>query len=119
MPRLVDPFTDLIDAWLADDPRLRATVVHERLVADYRFTGRYQRIKIYCAEAGRRLELESDAQGRSPGLHRRFEVVPGAQAQVDWGDEGLLLAAGGVTSRTQAVRAPTTSVRRGGRRGWR
>ena len=22
------------------------------------------------------------------GLHRRFEVVPGAQAQVDWGDEG-------------------------------
>ncbi|MEU6701768.1 hypothetical protein [Pseudonocardia sp. NPDC046786] len=38
-PRLVDPFTDVIDAWLADDPRLRATVIHERLVADYGFTG--------------------------------------------------------------------------------
>ena len=22
------------------------------------------------------------------GFHRRFEVLPGAQAQVDWGDEG-------------------------------
>ncbi|GLX42317.1 hypothetical protein Sros01_83890 [Streptomyces roseochromogenus] len=22
------------------------------------------------------------------GLHRRFEVLPGAQAQVDWGDAG-------------------------------
>jgi transposase len=26
------------------------------------------------------------------GPHRRFEVVPGAQAQVDWGDEGSILA---------------------------
>jgi transposase len=30
------------------------------------------------------------------GLHRRFEVVPGAQAQVDWGDEGDLLAHVGI-----------------------
>ncbi|MFC7280240.1 IS21 family transposase, partial [Paractinoplanes rhizophilus] len=30
------------------------------------------------------------------GLHRRFEVVPGAQAQVDWGDEGGILAHVGV-----------------------
>jgi hypothetical protein len=29
-------------------------------------------------------------------LHRRFEVVPGAQAQVDWGDEGDLLAHVGI-----------------------
>jgi transposase len=94
VPRLVDPFTDVIDAWLADDPGLLATVIHERLVADYGFTGHYQRIKVYCAEARRRVELESDAQGRPPGLHRRFEVVAGAQAQVDWGDEGALLAGG-------------------------
>lgn len=92
MPRLVDPYTGLIDAWLAEDPRLRATVIHERLVADYGFTGHYQRIKVYSAQARRRVELESDAQGRPPGLHRRFEVVAGAQAQVDWGDEGALLA---------------------------
>ncbi len=25
-------------------------------------------------------------------MHRRFEVIPGAQAQVDWGDEGKILA---------------------------
>jgi transposase len=67
VPRLVDPFTDLIDAWLADDPRLLATVIHERLVADYGFTGHYQRIKVYCAQARRRIELEADAQGRPPG----------------------------------------------------
>ncbi|MDX6352092.1 MAG: hypothetical protein QOF84_6882, partial [Streptomyces sp.] len=29
--------------------------------------------------------------GELAGLHRRFEVVPGAQAQVDWGDEGRIL----------------------------
>ncbi|MGE3295705.1 MAG: IS21 family transposase [Geminicoccaceae bacterium] len=95
VPRLVDPFTAVIDAWLADDPGLLATVIHERLVADYGFTGHYQRIKVYCAEARARIELESDAQGRPPGLHRRFEVVAGAQAQVDWGDEGALLASAG------------------------
>ena len=25
-----------------------------------------------------------------PEAHRRFEVLPGAQAQVDWGDEGFI-----------------------------
>ncbi len=29
-------------------------------------------------------------------LHRRFEVIPGAQAQVDWGDEGKILAHMGI-----------------------
>ena len=28
------------------------------------------------------------------GLHRRFDIVPGAQAQVDWGDEGDLFGIG-------------------------
>ncbi|WP_205347076.1 IS21 family transposase [Pseudonocardia broussonetiae] len=99
VPRLVDPFVGVIDAWLAADPRLRATVIHERLVADYGFTGHYQRVKVYVADARRRLEVEADAQGRPPGLHRRFEVVAGAQAQVDWGDEGTLLSGAGITSK--------------------
>lgn len=34
--------------------------------------------------------------GDLAGLHRRFEVVPGAQAQVDWGDEGQILAHVGI-----------------------
>jgi transposase len=96
VPRKVDRFVGVIDAWLAADPRLRASVIHERLVAEYGFTGHYQRIKVYVAAARRRLEVEADGQGRAPGLHRRFEVVAGAQAQVDWGDEGCLLSAAGI-----------------------
>lgn len=30
------------------------------------------------------------------GLHRRFEVFAGLQAQVDWGDEGAILAHRGI-----------------------
>jgi transposase len=63
-------------------------VVHERLVAEYGFTGHYQRVKMFLAEARPRIAAELALSG----LHRRFEVVPGAQAQVDWGDEGDLLA---------------------------
>src|SRR4029434_3826220 len=35
-------------------------------------------------------EPSSSGHGRAHpvGFHRRFEVLPGAQAQVDWGDEG-------------------------------
>jgi hypothetical protein len=37
-------------------------------------------------------ELEEADDNPLTGLRRRFEVIPGAQAQVDWGDEGDLLA---------------------------
>lgn len=89
-PRLVDPFAGVIDAWLRAEPRLHASVIHERLVADYGFTGHYQRIKLYVREARVRLELEADPSSRPPALHRRFETLPGVQAQVDWGDEGVI-----------------------------
>ena len=89
--RKVDAVAPVIDAWLAADPRLRASVIHERLVAEHGFTGHYQRVKLYVAEARQRLARDSDDDGRLSGLHRRFEVVAGAQAQVDWGDEGAIL----------------------------
>lgn len=89
-PRAVDPFVRVIDAWLRAEPRLRASVIHERLVADYGFTGHYQRIKLYVRDARVRLELAADPSSRPPALHRRFETLPGAQAQVDWGDEGMI-----------------------------
>jgi hypothetical protein len=73
-------------------------VVHERLVAEYGFTGHYQRVKMFLAEARPRIAAELADRDENPlsGLHRRFEVVPGAQAQVDWGDEGDLLAHVGI-----------------------
>jgi transposase len=83
--RKVDAFAGVIDEMLRREPRLRASVIHERLVAEYGFDGHYQRVKLYVREARPRVCGEPD---RGAGLHRRFEVVPGAQAQVDWGEEG-------------------------------
>jgi transposase len=89
-PRVIDPFTRVIDAWLEADIRLKASVIHERLADERGFTGNYQRVKMYVAEARPRIrrkleEREDNPAGR--GLHRRFEVAAGAQAQVDWGEE--------------------------------
>ena len=94
--RKVDAVAPVIDAWLAADPRLKASVIHERLVAEHGFTGHYQRIKLYVAEARGRLAREDDGDERLSGLHRRFEVLAGAQAQVDWGDEGQILLEAGI-----------------------
>ena len=44
--KVIDPYTDVIDAWLRADPHLKASVIHERLAADpYNFGGHYQRVK--------------------------------------------------------------------------
>jgi hypothetical protein len=82
--KMIDPYTALIDTWLTKERRLQATVIHQRLVADHGFSNSYQRVKLYVAEARERLWQAP------PELYRRFEVLAGAQAQVDWGDEGFL-----------------------------
>jgi len=94
--RKIDALAPVVDAWLANDPRLKASVIHERLVAEHGFTGHYQRVKLYVAEARERLAREGDVESGLHGLHRRFEVVAGAQAQVDWGDEGAVLLDAGI-----------------------
>ena len=58
-------------------------------------TGTTSGIKLYVAEARQRLARDDDTGGLQ-GLHRRFEVVAGAQAQVDWGDEGAVLLGAGI-----------------------
>ncbi len=94
--RKIDVLAPVVDAWLAADPRLRASVIHERLVAEHGFDGHYQRVKMYVAEARERLARDTEAESSLHGLHRRFEVVAGAQAQVDWGDEGAVLLDHGI-----------------------
>lgn len=97
-PQKIAGFTQLVDAWLRKDITMKASVIHERLVNEHGFTGHYQRVKMYVAEARPRIadELDGSDENRLRGLHRRFATVPGAQAQVDWGDEGGLLAHAGI-----------------------
>ena len=97
-PRKLARFESLVESWLRADLTLKASVIHERLVAEHRFTGHYQRVKVFCAQARPRVaaELAAGDENRLIGLHRRFEVVPGAQAQVDWGEEGDVLAHVGI-----------------------
>jgi len=95
--QVIAAYAPVIDAWLRAEVLLKGTVIHERLVAEYGFAGNYQRVKMYLQEARPRIAAEL---GCTPAelarLHRRFEVVPGAQAQVDWGDEGGILARAGI-----------------------
>ena len=89
-PQVIEPFKELIDEWLRKEPLLKGTVIHERLVTDCGFTNSYQRVKMYLAEARPRICPVA------PELHRRFEVLPGSQAQVDWGDEGVRMTEHGL-----------------------
>jgi len=86
-PRLIDAYADQIDAELrASQAQIRATTICERLVAGHGYPGSYQRVKEYVRL--RRPEIAAELGVRSGGeMHRRFEVAPGAQAQVDWGHE--------------------------------
>ncbi|WP_424862924.1 IS21 family transposase [Streptomyces sp. MMS24-I29] len=95
--RVVDEVAPLIDAMLRSEILLKGRVIHERLVQEYGVTINYQRVKLYLQEARPRIAEELGiSPGELAGLHRRFEVVPGAQAQADWGDEGKILAHVGI-----------------------
>jgi transposase len=99
-PKVIAPFVGVVEAWLRSDITLKGSVIHERLAAEHGFTGSYQRVKLFRAEARPRIaaELAEQDENSLRGLHRRFEVVPGAQAQVNWGDEGDLLAHVGISA---------------------
>ncbi|MEU9945816.1 IS21 family transposase [Streptomyces lavendulae] len=95
--RVVDEVAPLIDAMLRAEVLMKASVIHERLARECGFTGNYQRVKLYVQEARPRIAGELGITPRElAGMHRRFEVIPGAQAQVDWGDEGKILAHMGI-----------------------
>ena len=52
-PLLITPFIPLVEAWLRADLSLKGTVIHERLVAEYGFTGHYQRVRCSWPRRGR------------------------------------------------------------------
>ena len=54
-PLVVEPFAHVIDAWLRAELLLKGTVIHERLVEQYGFTGNYQRVKLYLQQARPRI----------------------------------------------------------------
>jgi transposase len=88
--KLIDPYVETIDAALrASSAQIRATTIYERLASDHGYPGSYQRVKEYVAH--RRPEIAAELGLRLGGeMHRRFEVAPGSQAQVDWGHEESL-----------------------------
>lgn len=91
-PRKIEHLAPVVDAMLTGEITMRASVIHERLVAEHGFGGSYQRVKLYVAEARPRIAAELGLPGPLSGLHRRFETTPGAQAQVDWGTESRSIA---------------------------
>ena len=96
--QVITPYAALIETWLRGDLSLKGSVIYERLVADHGFTGHYQRVKMHLATVRPLIEDELLASDDNTlrGLHRRFEVLAGAQAQVDWGEEGDVLAHVGI-----------------------
>jgi transposase len=91
-PKLIDPYTGVIDEWLrASGARILSTTIFERLVAPpYEFPGSYQRVKEYVHRRRPEVAIELGLRDPKAEMHRRFEVAPGSQAQVDWGDEGTI-----------------------------
>ncbi len=77
-PSMLDRHKPLIDQWLAAEPRLLATRIHQDLVRDYGFCGSYDIVRRYVERARPRPE---------PKVEKRFETAPGHQAQVDWSHE--------------------------------
>ena len=87
IPSKLDPFKALIDQWLAREPALLATRIHQDLTRDYGFVGDYQTVRRYVARARPRPERACE---------QRFETAPGWQAQVDWSHEQPLVTASGI-----------------------
>ena len=74
-PSKIGPFACSVEEWLRSDISLKARVIHERPVAERGFSGHYQRVKMFCAQARPRIAPELGLLDENPlrGLHRRFE----------------------------------------------
>src|SRR5437764_4747491 len=87
MASKLDEFKPLIDQWLAKEPRLLATRVHQDLVRDYGVEGSYNTVRRY---------VERSRPKPEPRAEARFETRPGFQAQVDWSHEQPIRTSSGL-----------------------
>ena len=88
---VIDPFHDLIGAWLAADaqapPKKRHTAkrIFDRLVAEHHFVGSEATVRRYVARL----------RAKPPEVFVPLEAAFGQQAQVDWGQ--AVVRIGGVS----------------------
>jgi len=87
MASKLDAFKPLIDQWLAAQPRLLATRVHQDLVRDYGFDGGYDTVRRYVERSRPKPPARAEV---------RFETAPGFQAQVDWSHEEPIRTSSGL-----------------------
>jgi transposase len=87
MPSKLHRLKPLIDQWLAGEPRLLATRIHQDLVRDYGFEGGYDTVRRYVDRSRLRPPRRSEV---------RFETAPGFQAQVDWSHEQPIRTSSGL-----------------------
>ncbi len=80
-PSKLDPYRDLIDQLLDQDPEVKAPVVLQRL-CDKGFEGKISIVRS-CLR-----ELRGKIKHRQPFI--RFESPPGKQFQIDWGHFGSI-----------------------------
>lgn len=80
--RVIDAYAQVMDAWLRTDLTLKGSVIHERLVAGYGFTGHYQRVKLYLQAARPKIADELGYTPRSwPGCTAGSRPCPESRSR--------------------------------------
>jgi transposase len=80
-PSKLDPYRDLIDQFLEQDPQVNAPVVFQRLQSNG-FDGKITIVRDYLQK------IRGQIKNREPFI--RFESPAGKQIQIDWGHFGTL-----------------------------
>ena len=87
MPSKLDRFKPLIDQWLAAEPQLLSSRVHQDLVRDHGYVGGYDTVRRYVERSRPRPPRRAE---------ERFETAAGFQAQVDWSHEQPIRTSSGL-----------------------
>ena len=77
---VLDPFSEMIKAWIQEDEYYTGTWIYDRLT-NIGYTGSYETVK---------RKVKDLKQNKQQIAYMRFETMPGCQAQVDFGEFQLL-----------------------------